>query len=108
MKPVHHIKSSILAAVLLTALTPGAHSQTDDYPSKPIPVVVGYPPGGSTDLTGRVLAQELARKLGTTVVVENVGGAGGAIGAQKVIKAAPDGYTLLVGANNEIAINRLV
>jgi tripartite-type tricarboxylate transporter receptor subunit TctC len=108
MKPVHHIKSLILAAVLLTALTPGAHSQADDYPSKPITVVVGYPPGGSTDLTGRVLAQELARKLGTTVVVENVGGAGGAIGAQKVIKAAPDGYTLLVGANNEIAINRLV
>ena len=85
-----------------------ALAQTDSYPSKPITIVVGYPPGGSTDLTGRVVAAELAKSLGTSVVVENVGGAGGAIGAQKVLNAAPDGYTLLVGANNEVAINRLV
>lgn len=67
----------------------------------------GLPPGGSTDLTGRVLGAELAKKLGVSVVIENVGGAGGAIGAQKVANTAPDGYTLLVGANNEIAIKRL-
>lgn len=85
-----------------------ALAQTDSYPSKPITIVVGYPPGGSTDLTGRVLGAELAKKLGVPVVIENVGGAGGAIGAQKVASAAPDGYTLLVGANNEIAIKRLV
>lgn len=85
-----------------------ALAQTDGYPSKPITIVVGYPPGGSTDLTGRVLGAELAKKLGVPVVIENLGGAGGAIGAQKVASAAPDGYTLLVGANNEIAIKRLV
>lgn len=85
-----------------------AWAQTDAYPSKPITLVVGYPPGGSTDLTGRVLGAELAKRLGVAVVIENVGGAGGAIGAQKVANAAPDGYTLLVGANNEIAIKRLV
>ena len=85
-----------------------ARAQADAYPSKPITLVVGYPPGGSTDLTGRVLGAELAKKLGVAVVIENVGGAGGAIGAQKVANAAPDGYTLLVGANNEIAIKRLV
>lgn len=85
-----------------------AHAQTENYPSKPITIVVGYPPGGSTDLTGRVLAAALGKSLNATVVVDNVGGAGGAIGAQKVLNAAPDGYTLLVGANNEIAINRLV
>jgi len=79
-----------------------------DYPAKPITIVVGYPPGGSTDLTGRPVAAELSKKLGVPVVIENVGGAGGSIGAQKVINAAPDGYTLLVGANNEIAISRLV
>ena len=96
-----------LAAVALLPTTAAAQPHAN-YPDKPITIVVGYPPGGSTDLTGRTVANELARKLNATVVVENVGGAGGAIGAQKVINAAPDGYTLLVGANNEIAINRMV
>ena len=85
-----------------------ASAQIDNYPNKPITIVVGYPPGGSADLTGRTLAAELAKKLGVPVVIENIGGAAGAIGAQKVVNAAPDGYTLLVGSNNEIAINRLV
>lgn len=84
------------------------NAQNNSYPSKPITVVVGYPPGGSTDLTGRVIAAELAKKLNANVVVENVGGAGGTIGAQKVVNAAPDGYTLLLGANNEIAISRMI
>jgi len=93
---------------LLFALSPFALAQKDGYPERPITVVVGYPPGGSTDLTGRAVADQLARKLGATVIVENTSGAGGAIAAQKVSKAAPDGYTLLLGANNEIAINRFV
>jgi len=97
----------LLAGLAGLAALP-AWAQTDAYPSKPITLVVGYPPGGSTDLTGRVLGAELAKRLGVAVVIENVGGAGGAIGAQKVANAAPDGYTLLVGANNEIAIKRLV
>lgn len=100
-------RATLVASVALLALTP-ALAQTDGYPSKPITIVVGYPPGGSTDLTGRTVAAELSKKLGVPVVIENVGGAGGSIGAQKVINAAPDGYTLLVGANNEIAISRLV
>jgi tripartite-type tricarboxylate transporter receptor subunit TctC len=83
-------------------------AQTDAYPNKPVTIVVAYPPGGSTDLTGRTLAAELSKKLGVPVVIQNIGGAAGAIGAQKVVNAAPDGYTLLVGANNEVAINRLV
>lgn len=98
---------SLLTGMAGLATLP-AFAQADVYPSKPITLVVGYPPGGSTDLTGRVLGAELAKKLGVSVVIENVGGAGGAIGAQKVANAAPDGYTLLVGANNEIAIKRLV
>lgn len=83
-------------------------AQPDSYPHKPITIVVGYPPGGSTDLNGRTLGVELSRKLGVPVIIDNVSGAGGAIGAQKVANAAPDGYTLLVGASNEIAISRLV
>ena len=97
--------TALLAAL---ALTGSALAQTDAYPSKPITIVVGYPPGGSTDLNARVIAPALAKSLGATVVIENVGGAGGAIGAQKVLNAPADGYTLLVGANNEVAINRLV
>jgi tripartite-type tricarboxylate transporter receptor subunit TctC len=83
-------------------------AQPDSYPRKPITIVVAYPPGGSTDLNGRTLGAEMSRKLGVPVIIDNVGGAGGAIGAQKVANAAPDGYTLLVGASNEIAISRLV
>lgn len=106
MKNLSH--TLILGGVLLAAVSGKLCAQVNNYPSKPITVMVGYPPGGSTDLTGRVIAGELAKKLGATVVVENVGGAGGTIGAQKVINAAPDGYTLLLGSNNEIAISRLI
>ncbi len=102
----------LAALVSLTLLASVASvpavAQTDSYPNKPITMVIGYPPGGSTDLTGRTLANELSKRLGVPVVIENVGGAGGVIGAQKVVNAMPDGYTLLVGANNEIAISRLV
>ena len=85
-----------------------AFAQTGDYPSKPITLVVGYPPGGSTDLTARLVGAELAKKLGQPVIIENIGGAGGALGAQKVMQAAPDGHTLLLGSNNEMAIAGLV
>jgi tripartite-type tricarboxylate transporter receptor subunit TctC len=98
---------SLFASLALLASAPSL-AQSDSYPVKPITIVVGYPPGGSTDLTGRTIGAELSKKLGVPVVIENIGGAGGAIGAQKVANAAPDGYTLLSGANNEIAISRLV
>jgi tripartite-type tricarboxylate transporter receptor subunit TctC len=85
-----------------------SNAQAAAYPTKPITLVVGYPPGGSTDLTGRAVAEALAKILKQPVVVENIGGAGGALGAQKVVNAQPDGYTLLLGANNEVVINKLV
>lgn len=105
---VRHASRLFAVGVLSALAALPCAAQPDAYPSKPITLVVGYPAGGSTDLTGRVLGAELTRKLGVPVVIENVGGAGGAIGAQKVAHAAPDGYTLLVGASNEIAISRLV
>ena len=93
-----------LALMLATfAAAPAALAQA--YPTKPVTIVVGYPAGGSTDLTGRTLGDALAKQLGVPVVIENLGGAGG---AQTVASAAPDGYTLLVGANNEVAISKLV
>jgi len=65
------------------------------YPEKQVTIVVPYPPGGSTDVLGRVLAQSMSKDLGQAVIVENSGGAGGTIGAAKVATASPDGYTLL-------------
>ncbi|OVZ60220.1 ABC transporter substrate-binding protein [Pigmentiphaga sp. NML080357] len=84
-----------------------AHAQ-GDYPSRPITLVVGYPAGGSTDLTARLFGDALSKRIGERVIVENVGGAGGAIGAQRVAKARADGYTLLLGASNEMAIASLI
>jgi tripartite-type tricarboxylate transporter receptor subunit TctC len=98
------LRRALLAFGALCACAAPAFAQPDGYPSRPITIVVGYPPGGSTDLVGRVVAEEMAKVLKGTVVVENIGGAGGALGAQKVVSAKPDGYTLLVGVNNEIVI----
>lgn len=108
MRSTQRIFAPLLSMALAAGMAPMAHGQTDTYPDRPITLVVAYPPGGSTDLTGRAVADQLSKKLGVPVIVENVGGAGGAIGAQKVSRAAPDGYTVLLGANNEIAINRLI
>ncbi len=77
------------------------------HPQRPVTLVVGQPPGGSTDQVARTLGQELGTVLGQTVMIENLGGAGGSLAAQKVASAAPDGHTPLLGANNEIAINAL-
>src|SRR4051812_44123977 len=68
------------------------------YPDKPVTMVVPFPPGGSTDAIGRVLAQELPKKLGGTWIIDNKAGATGTIGTAFVKRAAPDGYTLLVSS----------
>lgn len=96
-----------IAATVLALAAPWAAAQSD-YPSKPIRFVVGYPPGGSVDMAARVVADALGARLQTPVVVDNQGGAAGAIAAQRVVNSAPDGYTLLVGSSNEMAATGLV
>jgi tripartite-type tricarboxylate transporter receptor subunit TctC len=80
-----------------------AHAQSD-YPNKPIRMIIGFPPGGSTDIIGRVVATKLGDRLGQKVVVENRAGAGGTIGADAAAKAAPDGYTLTIGTTSTHAV----
>lgn len=94
--------------VLVLAFMIAFNAVADTYPSRPITLIVGYPPGGSTDFVARAVAAKLAEKLGQAVIVENIGGAGGTLGAQKVVSATPDGYTLLLGANNEVVIAKLI
>jgi tripartite-type tricarboxylate transporter receptor subunit TctC len=93
-----------LLALLAVLLPATAAAQTDAWPSRPIHMVVGYPPGGSTDIAGRLLAARLAARLGQPVIVENRAGAGGTIGAQSVVRAEPDGYTILLAASPEVSI----
>ena len=84
-----------------TAWSQGA----DGYPSHPIRIVVPFTPGGSTDVLARAIGQELTRAWGQAVVIDNLPGAGGSIGADKVAKAPPDGYTLLMGHIGTLAVN---
>jgi tripartite-type tricarboxylate transporter receptor subunit TctC len=76
----------------------------DDYPSRPITLVVPFPPGGSTTVMARNVADKMSVALGQQIVVENRGGAGGTIGTRSVVKAAPDGYTILLGYTGTLAI----
>lgn len=94
----------LAAALFSCSLLAAGPAQANEYPAKAISIVVGYPAGGSVDLTARVLSEQLAERLGQSVVVENVGGAGGSIGAQRVARATADGYTLLLGSTNEMVI----
>ena len=76
-----------------------------DYPAKPIRMVCPIPPGGTTDLVARLVAQKLSESLGQQVIVDNRGGAGGIIGTEMVARAAPDGYTILMGSMTTHAVN---
>jgi tripartite-type tricarboxylate transporter receptor subunit TctC len=94
-------------ALILFALLHGL-AFAQPYPSKPVRVIVPYPPGSTPDIVGRTIAGKLQESLGQPFVVDNRTGAGGNIGAEAVAKAAPDGYTLLIGINGPAAINKFL
>ncbi|MBZ0133891.1 MAG: tripartite tricarboxylate transporter substrate binding protein [Rhodocyclaceae bacterium] len=90
-----------VAGLILT----GSPARADNYPSKPIKFVVGFPPGGGNDILARVIGQKLSERVGQPVLVENKPGANAIIATEHVAKSAPDGYTLYVGASGAMTFN---
>ena len=96
--------AALIVAGLGLMLPPTESIAQSGYPNKSVRLIVGFAPGGSTDIVGRIVAQRLGERLGQTVVVENKAGAGGTIGADATAKATPDGYTLTLGTTSTHAI----
>lgn len=99
---VFAVEKLLLGAMAAVLIAPGAIAQP--YPAKPVRMIVGFPPGGGTDVVARVISQKLSEWYGQTVVVENRAGATGTIGADVLAKSPPDGYTLMMGHANSHAI----
>src|SRR5947208_16757221 len=97
------MKQLTIAALTLAAIATTAHAQ--DYPSRPITLVVPYSAGGGNDIMARVASEKMTPALGQQIVIENRGGAGGSIATRQVAKAAPDGYMLGLGGTGTLAIN---
>ena len=98
----HVLSTLTLIAATAGTLTPVA---AQDYPTRPITLVVPYAAGGGNDAMARIVADKMSRTLGQQIVIENRGGAGGSIATRAVAKAAPDGYTLVLGGTGTLAIN---
>ena len=97
--------TTLTAAILLAASGAAAPVIAQDWPSRPVTMVVPFAPGGGTDVLGRVVARQLSQTLGQQVIVENIGGAGGMIGSAHVVNATPDGYEFDLGSRAD-AINQ--
>src|SRR5947207_13376869 len=89
----------IIGLALVALATTAQQASAQDYPNKPVHVIISFTPGSSTDIVGRIVIQKLSEMWGQPVVPENRAGAGGSIGSAAVAKAAPDGYTLLINSN---------
>jgi tripartite-type tricarboxylate transporter receptor subunit TctC len=95
-QPIHGILFCLFCLVLSASAIFVSPARAEDYPSRPIRLIIPFPPGGSNDVVGRIVANQLGQKLGQTVFVDNRAGAGGVVGTDVAAKAAPDGYTLLI------------
>jgi tripartite-type tricarboxylate transporter receptor subunit TctC len=105
---MHGLSRRIALALALAGSCYVGSSHADDYPSRPVRLIVPYAPGGGADTVARLVARRVSDTIGQTVVIENRGGAGSIIGTDMVAKAEPDGYTLLLGQSGPISINPAV
>jgi tripartite-type tricarboxylate transporter receptor subunit TctC len=103
-KPRRLLKLLLAAALVAGFGLQAASATAEDYPNRPITLVVPFPPGGSTTIVARIVADKMSEALGQSIVVDNRGGAGGTIGSRAVSKSAPDGYTILLGYTGTLAI----
>jgi tripartite-type tricarboxylate transporter receptor subunit TctC len=99
------IKVHSLAAVVAILLTPWSAAAQGSYPAKPVTFVIGFAPGGPSDVMARLLSRKLEEHLKQPVIIENKPGAGGGIAGTQVARAAPDGYTVLIATGSILAIN---
>ena len=102
MKQLSFYRTLGMAAILATA---GVAALAQNYPSRPVRLIVPFPAGSGSDVAARVVGQHLSSALGQPFVVDNKPGAAGSIGAMEVVRALPDGYTLLFGSSSSLAAN---
>jgi tripartite-type tricarboxylate transporter receptor subunit TctC len=100
------MKKAIIAAALASVLALTASAGAQDFPTRPVTIVIPFAAGGPQDIIGRIIGQRMGELLGQTVVIENVGGAGGMTGAKRVADAKPDGYTMVLGSVGTHAQNQ--
>src|SRR4051812_35406715 len=97
---------TLIGAALAGVLGLAGAASAQDFPTRPITMVIPFAAGGPTDVLGRVMGEAMSKTLGQQIVVENVGGAGGGTGSQRVARASPDGYTFLLGTVGTHAQNQ--
>ena len=99
MNTRRRVALAVLAGLMTTVAVPQMSRAADDYPNKPLRLIAPSSPGGILDITSRVVGKKLSERLGQPVVVENVPGAAGILGMQSLLRAEPDGYTMIMGSS---------
>ncbi len=103
------VRTAVLASLaVVAAFVSSGNAKAQEFPTRPVTLVVPYPAGGTSDVIARILAEGMRKPLGQPVVIENIGGAAGSIGVGRVARAEPDGYTLVLGSLNTHVINAAI